>query len=58
MSRFALGAYEHLDLHLPDSSEFRSRAPDVFEAMIDCVDSVNRRNEEMGMLPPIRLVYE
>ena len=56
MSRFALGPDEVLRLEVEDSDAFNRRAPEVFDAFVECTAAVNRRYREVGEPPAVHLV--
>jgi hypothetical protein len=56
MSRFHLAAGEMLHIEVPDAKGFKSRVPEIFEALIDCTAFVNTRYTEMGQSPALSLV--
>ena len=56
MSRFALGAGGILVIEVLNSEEFRQRAPEVFDAFVDCVAAVNLRQIEGNEAPVLHLV--
>ena len=56
MSRFHLAPGEMLHIEVPGARGFRSRLPEIFDALIDCTSFVNTRHTEMGQSPAISLV--
>ena|SRR5688572_33005838 len=55
MSRFELRDDELLNIEVLDSEFLRNRLPDVFDALQESVDFINRRNSEAGERPKIKL---
>ena len=56
MSRFSLRPGEVLELELSESHAVKRNAPDVLTALIDTVGFVNKRYEDRGKPPMLRLV--
>src|ERR1044071_8911424 len=48
MSRFHLGPGETLDIQVTETESFNSRAPEIFDALVDCTALVNQRYLEAG----------
>ena len=58
MSRFRLAPSEVLELELLASDDLKRRAPDIVDALVDCVRFVNQRYVDDGKDPLIRLVLK
>ena len=56
MSRFLLARDEALHIEVVDSEHFRRRLPEIFEALVDGLNFVNRRYIEVGEAPAISLI--
>jgi barstar (barnase inhibitor) len=56
MSRFHLASGEMLHIELPDARGFKSRLPEIFEALIDCAAFVNARFTDTGQTAALSLV--
>jgi hypothetical protein len=56
MSRYELGPDEPLVIHVAGVKEMRARAPEMLDALVDCVAFVNLRQIEMGEAPALHLV--
>jgi hypothetical protein len=56
MSRFHLAAGVMLHIEIPDAAGFKSRWPEIFEALVDCTAYVNRRQLEAGKPSTLSLV--
>ncbi|HJV74844.1 MAG TPA: barstar family protein [Noviherbaspirillum sp.] len=56
MSSFVLGADEMLEIELLQSKMLRQNAPDILEALEDCIAVVNERYLENGEKPALTLV--
>jgi len=52
-----LGSDERLLIEVTDTEGFRARLPDVFNDLVKCTASVNRRYVDMGGTPAIGLVF-
>src|SRR5258705_9310751 len=57
MSRFHLSPGEKLIIEVVDSDSFKSRLPDIFDALVECTDAVNRRYLEDAKAPLLSLVF-
>ena len=57
MSRFVLGPKEVLDIEISDTETFNKRAPEILDALVECVAAVNQRHVAAGQLPAIHLVF-
>jgi hypothetical protein len=55
MSRFHLAKGETLEVEVSDADDFRSRLPEIFDALVDCSSVVNDRNEAAGKSPVLLL---
>jgi len=55
MTRFSLAADDVLEIELLGAAVLRTRAPDILDALEDCVAEVNLRCEEAGEAPVLRL---
>jgi len=58
MSRFTLAPGEVLELEVIASDDLKRRAPDIVDALMDCVRFVNQRYVDHGKDPLIRLVLK
>jgi hypothetical protein len=58
MSRFSLEPGEVLELELTSSKAMEQNAPDVLKALVETVGFVNKRYEERGKPPMLRLVLK
>jgi hypothetical protein len=57
MSRFHLAPGETLDIEISDAASFNTRAPDIFDAFVDCAAAVNQRRLERGKSPVLHFVF-
>ena len=57
MTRFLLSAGEALHIEITETESFKSRLPEILDALIECSAFVNQRYIEVGTLPPISLVF-
>ena len=57
MSRFELGPTEPLVIEVFDTKAFNRQAPEIFDAFVDCVASVNQRHAEAGELPGLHVIF-
>jgi hypothetical protein len=57
MSAYPIPAGDVLTLRLQGCKEFRSRCPEIFEALIDSAAFVNWRRVERGDRPILALAY-
>jgi barstar (barnase inhibitor) len=57
MSRFDLAPDEMLQIEIQASEEFKSRLPEIFEALIDSTAFVNMRYTDRGESPALSLVF-
>ena len=56
MSAFNLAQDEKLQIEITDSDVLRNNAPQILDALPDCVDAVNERHIENGEKPAIELL--
>jgi len=56
MAKFALGPDEILQLEVLDAAALRKNAPEILEALEDCVAEVNERCAENGQKPSLSLL--
>lgn len=56
MSRFELGPEAPLVIEVLEAREFKRRAPDVFDALVECTAAVNQRHVAAGEVPALHLV--
>lgn len=56
MTTVTVAKGEQLLIEIPDSMALKQRAPDVFEALIECTAAVNERYVQDGDPPVIALV--
>ncbi len=56
MTSVTMAKGDQLTLEIPGSMELRGRAPEVFDAFIECLAAVNKRFVEHGDQPAIALV--
>lgn len=56
MTSVTVAKGEHLMLEIPGSMALKERAPDVFDALIECTAAVNERFVQDGDEPIIALV--
>ena len=57
MSRFHLAPGETLDIEVTDTESFNSRAPEIFDALVESTAFVNQRYLEASKLPLLHLVF-
>jgi hypothetical protein len=57
MSRFHLAEGEGLDIEVSDSEAFKSRLPEIYEALVECSSFVNVRRVEAGKPPVLSLIF-
>ena len=57
MSRFHLAEGEGLDIEVSDSEAFRSRLPEIYDALVECSSFVNVRRVEAGKPPVLSLIF-
>ena len=55
LSRFHLAQGEILEIEVSDADNFRSRVPEIFEALVECSSVVNTRYIEEGKVPLLSL---
>ena len=55
ISRFHLSNGETLEIEVADSENFRSRVPEIFDALVECSSFVNNRYNEEGKPPLLSL---
>lgn len=55
MSRFQLGPDEELVIDVLAAETFKTQAPEVFAALVECTTFVNQRQIAVGELPALRL---
>lgn len=58
MTAVVLGPDEALEIEVPDAVEFRLRAPELFQDLVDCSAFVNRRYRARGEGPALVLALE
>lgn len=58
MSRFVLGAEEHLFILVPDFEVFAAKVPEIAEAFLSCAAFVNWRYLEQKEMPRLALVLQ
>ncbi len=56
MSRFRLAPDELLEIEVMQSALLQQRAPEVAEALADCVEFINERYADYGEKPALKLV--
>lgn len=56
MSQFTLGPDEALDVEVLYADILRRQAPEILDALIDCVAAVNERYTENGEKPALSLL--
>src|SRR5580704_14941378 len=56
MTSIALGEDERLIVRIPDSSAFKARVPEVFDALVECTAFVNERYVKRGRSPLVGLL--
>ena len=57
MSRFHLAEGETLNIEVSDSGAFKSRLPEIYDALVECSSVVNDRRLEVGKRPVLLLVF-
>jgi hypothetical protein len=57
MSRFHLAEGEALNIEVSDSEAFKSRLPEIYDALIECSALINERSVEAGRPPVLSLVF-
>src|SRR5262245_31328461 len=57
MSRFQLTENEMLQIEITDTEGFKSRLPEIIDALIECSSFVNRRYSDSGKSPKLALVF-
>ena len=57
MSRFHLAPGESLNIEVADTRSFKSRLPEIFDALIEGSAAVNQRYLEAGKSPLVSLVF-
>lgn|SRR5215813_13609822 len=57
MTRFCMAENEMLHIEISDTEGFKSRLPEIFDALVECVAFVNQRYIEAEKSPPISLVF-
>jgi barstar (barnase inhibitor) len=57
MARFLLFEGEAVHIEITSTESFKSRSPEILDALIECSAFVNQRYVERGKLPPISLVF-
>jgi len=57
MSRFELAPGEILNIEVTHTQSFNSRAPEIFDALVECTAFVNQRHIEAGKPPLLHLVF-
>jgi hypothetical protein len=57
MSRFHLGLGETLNIEITDTEPFKSRVPEIFDALVECTAFVNQRYLAAGKSPLLSLVF-
>jgi hypothetical protein len=57
LSRFHLGEEEVLEIEVSDSASFRSRLPEIYDALVQCSSFVNERNVEAGKRAMLSLTF-
>jgi RNAse (barnase) inhibitor barstar len=57
MTRFRLVENEMLQIEITDTEDFKSRLPEIFDALVECAAFVNQRYIENGKTPPISIVF-
>jgi hypothetical protein len=56
MTRFKLAPDETLDIELLDAEDLRTRAPEILDELLFCVDAINDRYADYGEKPALQLV--
>lgn len=57
MTRFRLVENELLHIEINEAEDFKSRLPEIFDALVECAAFVNRRYVEAGKTPSLSLVF-
>jgi RNAse (barnase) inhibitor barstar len=57
MTRFRLVENEALRIEITDTQGFKSRLPEIFDALVECAAFVNQRYIEDGKTPPLSLIF-
>ena len=57
MSRFHLAEGEALEIEVSDSEAFKSRLPEIYDALVECTFFVNERSVEAGKPPLLSLIF-
>lgn len=57
LSRFHLGEEEVLEIEVSDSASFRSRLPEIYDALVQCSSFVNERSVEAGKRAMLSLTF-
>src|SRR5262245_34104328 len=57
MTRFLLPEGEAIHIEITSAESFKSRLPEILDALIECSAFVNQRFVENGKLAPISLVF-
>lgn len=57
MSRFTLGPDDALQIEVRHTDFLRHQAPEILDALLDCVAAVNERYEENGEKPALSLLF-
>lgn len=57
MSRFELGPDEALVFEVLGAEEFNRRAPEIFDALVECAAFVNRRQVDAGERPALQFLF-
>jgi Barstar (barnase inhibitor) len=57
MSRFTVSSGEVFHLEVADAGDFRRRLPEIFQALIEGAEFVNKRRVDAGAAPILSLVW-
>jgi len=57
MSEFHLAEGEMLEIEVSDEEAFKSRLPEIFDALVECSSLVNVRRVEAGKPPVLSLIF-
>ena len=57
MTKFVLSEDEKLVIEVTDTEDFNSRMPEIFEALVECSTSVNKRYLENNETAKIALIF-
>ena len=57
LSRFHLAQGEMLHIEIVGTREFKSRLPEIYDALVECTAAVNQRYAEQGRAPVLSLVF-